>query len=133
MPFPHPCAVYHDVGANRALRGQYAAHPSSLGEDISNGHTLEDLHATLPRAFGERHRDIHRVHTPILAHVEAGLDVIHACERKELPYFTRGDLVHIDTAVAVERRDAPVLLEPVPVRGDFDEPALREPGGLSGF
>ena len=43
------------------------------------------------------------------------------------------DLVHVDAAQPVERGDPAVLLEPVRVAGDLDEPDRLEPGGQAGL
>ena len=39
----------------------------------------------------------------------------------------------VDTTIAVERRHTPVLLQPILIRGDFDETDGREAGRLAGF
>ena len=43
------------------------------------------------------------------------------------------DLLHVDAAVAVERRHPPVLLEPILVGGELDEADRLEPGGQTGL
>ena len=42
-------------------------------------------------------------------------------EREQLLDLARRDLVHVDSAIAVERRDAAVFFEAVGVGGDLDE------------
>ena len=48
-------------------------------------------------------------------------------------HLARRDLVHVDAAVAVERRDAAVLLEAIGVGGDLDEADRLEAGRLPGL
>src|SRR6202007_2622914 len=101
LPRPHAGAVHHDVGANLTLRRAHAAHPPTRLQHIGDGDALDDPDAPLPCAFGERHGDVHRVHATVLAHVEAGLDVIDPREREELLHLAWSDLVHVDAAIAV--------------------------------
>ena len=54
-------------------------------------------------------------------------------EREELLHFARRDLVDVDAAVAVERRDAAVLLEAIGIGRDLDEADRLEAGRLPGL
>ena len=53
----------------------------------------------------------------VLLHVEAGEDVVGAARAGRAPSPARArDLVHVDAAVAVERRDAAILFEAIGAR-----------------
>src|SRR5207247_9635708 len=91
------------------------------------------LHAPFARPFCESHRDVYRIHPAVLLHVEAGLDVIDFRERKQLLHLARRKLLYVHATIAIEGRDTPIFLEPVPVGSDFDETDGRESGGLAGF
>jgi hypothetical protein len=76
-------------------------------------HSRKNLHAPHASALAERHRDIDRIDAADFLHMEARFDVIHLRQREKVPNLAWRNLVHINSAVAIENRDAPVLLEPV--------------------
>ena len=130
---PHAGAVDDDIGFDVAASRADAGDAPAVLQHAGDRHALDDFHAPQARAFRERHGDVHRVHAAVFLHVEAGLDVLHLRQRKKLLHFARRDLVHVHAAVAVERRDPPVLFEPVLVGRDLDEADRREAGGLAGL
>ena len=130
---PHAGAVDDDIRPDVAERRVHAGHVPALVQNAGRRHALEDLHAPHARALGESHRDVHRIHAAVLLHIEAGLEVIHLRERKQLLHLARGELVHVHATIAIERRDTPIFLEPVLVGCDFDEADGRESRGLAGF
>ena len=130
---PHAGAVDDDLGLDVAKRRANAGYVPVVVQDAGRRHALEDLHAPCARPLGESHRDVYRIHPAVLLHVEAGLDVIDFRERKQLLNLARRELLYVHATIAIEGRDTPIFLEPVPVGGDFDETDGRESGGLAGF
>ena len=130
---PHARAVDDVLGRDIAERRPHAGDPSPRRQHTERRDALEDPDAPHARALGERHRDVDRIHAAVLLDVEAGLDVIDLGEREQLLHLARRDLVHVDAAVAVECRDAAVLLEAIAVRGDLDEADRRQARGLPGL
>ena len=130
---PHAGAVDDDIRPDVAERRVHAGHVPAVVQNAGRWHALEDLHAPRARALGESHRDVHRIHAAVLLHIEAGLEIIHLRERKQLLHLARGELVYVHSTIAIERRDTPIFLEPVLVGCDFDEADWRESRGLAGF
>ncbi len=110
-----------------------AGDDAALLEHAGDGDALEDRRALHARALGERHRHVDRIGAAVLLDVEAGEDVVGAREREQLLHDAGADLVDVDAAVAVERRDAAVLLQAIGVGGDLDEADRLEAGGLAGL
>ena len=131
---PHAGAVDDVLGLDVAVRGAHAgdARRSACRTPVTGTPSMMRAPAHA-RALGERHRDVDRVHAAVLLDVEAGEDVVDAREREQPPDLGGRDLVHVDAAVAVERGDAAVLLEPVGVGGDLDEADGLEAGRLAGL
>ena len=69
----------------------------------------------------------------VLFHVEPGQHVVGARQREQLGHLLGGDLVHVDTAVAVEGADPAVLLQPVGLGGQLDEADAVEARRLPGL
>ena len=60
-PPPHARAVDDDVGADVAVSRADAAHAPVLAGDAGDRRVLHDAHPTLPRARGQRHRNVARI------------------------------------------------------------------------
>jgi hypothetical protein len=121
LPRPHPCAVDDILGLHVPERRRDARDDAALREEASDRHALLDLRALHARPLRERHRGVDRVHATIFFDVETSEQIVGLRERPEIPDLARRDLVHIDTAIPVERRDAPVLLQPILVPRYLDE------------
>ena len=103
------------------------------GQHIDRGGALQQRRPAHARALGQGHRDVHRVHPAVGRRVERGEDVVGARDREQLADLAGTDLVDVHTAMAVERRHPPVLLEAALVSGDLDQPDRAEAGGLPGL
>ena len=77
------------------------------------GDALDDGRALLSRTLGQCHRHVDRVGPAVLFHVEPGEHIIGTRQREQVSYLSGRDLVHVDAAVAVERADPAVLLQPI--------------------
>ena len=130
---PHAGAVDDVLGLDRPRAVVDAGDRAAMRRDAGDGDALDDRRALLAGASGERHRHVDRVHAAVVGDVEAGEDVVGAGEREHLGDLGGRDLLHVDAAVAVERRDPPVLLEPIRVGGELDEADRLEPGRLPGL
>ena len=101
--------------------GPHAGDDSALHDHAERGRVLEQLRAQLPRTLRERHRRADRIRAAVFLDVEPGEQVVDLRERKQILDLTRRDLVDVDAAVAIERRDAAILLEPIAIARDLDE------------
>ena len=118
-----------DVPSGRA----HADDRAVTGQDVDRGSSLQERRATHARALGQRHRDVHRVHAAVSRRVERCEDVVGAGGREQLADLPGADLVDVHTAVPVERRDPPVLLEAPLVGRDLDQPDRSEARGPAGL
>jgi hypothetical protein len=107
---PHARAVDDVLGFNVAERRAHAGHRAVLAQESGHRNALDDPGTLQPGTLRERHGDVDRVHPAVCRNVEAGQHVVGPGKRPQLGYLARRDLVYLDTAVPVERRDAPVLL-----------------------
>ena len=118
---PHAGAIHHVLGLDVTVRGRHARDHPAPRQDAGHGDALDHPRSLLARALCERHGHPDRVRAPILPHVEAGLQVVGARHGEQLADLPRGNLLHVDAAVAVEGRDPPVFLQPIVIRRCFDE------------
>ncbi len=130
---PHAGAVDDVLGFDIAERRGDAGDCAPLPQESGHGHPFEDLHPAQAGSLGERHRDVGGVGSPVTGDVEAGEDVVGAGEGEEPGDLRTGDLLHLDAAVAIEGGDPAVLLEPVRLGGQLDEPDRSESGGETGL
>ena len=128
---PQATAVDDVVRLDVAEGSAYAGDAAVFLQHAGCGHPFENLHATHSRAFAECHRDVDRVHAAVFLDVKAGLHVVDPGERKQLLDLTRRDFLHVDAAIAVERRHAPKFFEAVRVGGNLDEADRHESRCLS--
>ena len=128
LPGPHARAVDDVLGLDVAVLSPHTRHDAALLQDARDRHALDDLRPLHSGALGQRHRDVDGVGLPVFLHVEARQDVVGPGQRKELLDLRGRDLVHVDAAVAVERRDAAVLLQAIRLGRDLDEAHRLEPG-----
>ncbi len=130
---PHAGTVHDVLGLDVTMRGADAGDRLAAGQEAGRGHALEDPHAQLAGALGQRHGDVYRVDPAVLLDVEAGQDVVGVGEREQLLHLTGGDLLDVDAAEPVESRDAAVLLEAVGIGRHLDEAHGLESGRQSGL
>ena len=100
---PHAGAVDDDIGLDVAKGRANAGHVPAVVQNAARRHALYDFHAPHARALGESHRDVHRIHAAVFLHVEAGLDVIHFRERKQVLHLARRQLLYVHATIAIER------------------------------
>ena len=133
LPRPHPGAVDDELRLDVAPRRRDPDGASVAGGDARDRHALDDRDAVLPGSLGQGHGRVHRVHPPVLPHVEAGQDVVDPREREEPSDLVGRDLFDVVAEVPVERRDPAVLLEAVRVRGQLDEAQGLEARAVAGL
>ena len=95
-----PGAVHDDLALDVTRRRPYAGHGTALGEYVEHRDALDDPGTGLPRAAGQRHRDVDRVRAAVLGDVEAGQHVVGTGQREQLADLAGRDLVHVDAAAA---------------------------------
>ena len=131
---PHARAV-HDVLALEGLAG-LDPHPGDgavAHQDVLDADPLDDPHAEVLRAAGQRLGQVDRVHPAVAGDVEAGQQVVGRRPGEEVGHLLRPDLLDLEPEVALERRDSPVLVEPVGIGRRLDQPDGLEPGGHTGL
>ena len=94
---------------------------------------FDDGGALHTRAFGEGHGEVDGVGAAVFFHIKARENVVGLGDGKQVAHLRRRDLVHVDAAMAVERRHASVFFESIFVRGDLDKAHAAKTRGLTGF
>ena len=130
---PHPGAVDDELGFDLAGVGAYAGDGAATLHDTGHRDTFEDGGPLQACSLGQCHRHVHGIGATILLHVEAGEDVVGASQWEQLVDFLGRDLVHINAAVAIERGNSPVLLEPIGLGRQLDEADSVETRRLAGL
>ena len=128
FPRPHAGAVDNVLGLDVAARGPDPGDSTAVAEEASDSDALDDPGALHPGAPGQRHGHVDRVDPAVGRDVEGGQHVVDPGQREQGGDLARRDLVHLHAAQPVERRNAPVLLQPTPLDGEFDQPALLQAG-----
>ena len=123
---PHAGRVDHVLALDGASVGEDAVHGALLREHVQDRDPLGDRHPLLPSSPSQGHGDVDGIDAAVAGDVEAGEDVVGARQGEHLGDLGRRQLVHVDTAVAVEGGDPLVLLEAVGVGGQLDEPNRLE-------
>ena len=133
LPGPHAGAVDDELCFDVALIGLHAGDRAGALHDAGHRHTFDDGRASLSRTLGKCHRHVDGIGAAVFFHVEPGEHVVGTRQRKQIGYLFGRDLVHVDTAVAIERADPAVLLQPIRFGGQFDEPDAVETRRLTGL
>jgi len=94
---------------------------------------LEDLSPVVSRTFSKSQSGVVGVNSPIGWHVKTRKNVVRVYDWTELGNFSGAYFSHVDTAVAVERGDAPVLFKAGMVSGEFYEAASFEASREAGL
>ena len=136
---PHAGAV-HDVLAlegrrvavGRACRDHHPPHLAVLDQHVVHPDPLDDSHAEVLRAAGQRLGEVDRVDPAVAGDVEAGQQVVGLRPGEEVGHLLRPDLLDLEPEVALEGGDPAVLVQPVGVGRGLDQPdrleARRDPG-----
>ena len=96
LPGPHPGRVDHHLGLDPAGLGQHRGDPPAAGLDAGRGHPLDDPHAQLPGALGQRRGHAHRVGPALVGDVERGQHVVGAGQRPHPGQLRGRDLRVLD-------------------------------------
>eukprot|EP00964_Phaeocystis_antarctica_P117618 scaffold81426_cov62-Phaeocystis_antarctica.AAC.4 len=110
LPGPHARRVDEILTRHVPRARLHASHAPPCARDARHLHPLHEPHAAPLRAACQRTRGIHRVDTPVVLHIEACDHVIRLAQREEPLHLRCRDLVHVDSALAVEGRHSPELL-----------------------
>ena len=109
LPRPHAGGIDHHLAVNVAQGGLYAGNSAIRLQNSGTGYLFEQRRTLLPRALGQRHRHIDRVDAAVVLDVETSENVVGFGDWEQTFDLFGRQLLHVDTALAVEGRDAPVL------------------------
>jgi hypothetical protein len=130
---PHPGAVNHVLGLDLAARSGDARDPAACAQDPRDWGVLEDPHAALPRAPGERLRNVGRVDARVVREIEGCDQVTDIRQRPEGLHLGGADLVGLDPEARRHVETAAHFLGLVGRHRELDRTAVNQPRGLSGL
>ncbi len=108
-------------------------HPATIAGDPGDLDPLLDQRAVLPRAFGQRQRDIGRIGLTVGRQPDTAGHAVEVDMLIFLKDFLGRQLLDRNTKGAGHRRLAEKLLAPLIGQRDGNRPALTQPGGDAGF
>ncbi len=130
---PSAAAIDHEFRFDVAVVRFYPGDDAPLLEHAGDGDAFDDLRPLLPRALSERHGDVDRIDATVARHIEPGDQIVGLGEREKVGDFFRRNLMHVDTDMAIERGNPPVLFEAIFVGSNFDETDVAKASALTRF